>query len=100
MPMRRGCEGVPGVEAGSMRQHSSIQARPAATEANAWVSVAVLLAFCVYARRLAGRDRTASRQYSGRWKKLESSESREASCSEVEARSVTWPSLRPARGDL
>src|SRR6266851_1978267 len=52
------------------------------------------------ARRCAEGARAASRQKSGRWKKAGSSERRRARRSGEAARRVTWPSLRPGRGDL
>src|SRR5260370_3288400 len=54
----------------------------------------------VQARREAEGARAASRQKSGRWKKAGSSERRRARRSGEPARRVTWPSLRPGRGDL
>src|SRR5882762_677723 len=52
------------------------------------------------ARREAEGARAASRQKSGRWKKAGSSERRRARRAGEAARRVTWPSLRPGRGDL
>src|SRR5713226_72552 len=53
-------------------------------------------------RRGGGAEgaRAASRQKSGRWKKAGSSERRRARRSGEAARRVTWPNLRPGRGDL
>src|ERR1700719_39752 len=59
---------------------------------------AVLMRF--QAREETLRVRAASRANSGRWKWAGSSPRRAASCSGEEARRVTWPSLRPGRGDL
>src|SRR6266404_6361957 len=52
------------------------------------------------ARREAEWVRAESRQKSGRWKKAGSSERRRARRSGEAARRVTWPNLRPGRGDL
>src|SRR5580693_2105422 len=49
MPMRRGCDRDPSVEAGSMREHPSIRARQAATQPGEWVSVALFGALCAQA---------------------------------------------------
>src|SRR5260221_1982433 len=40
------------------------------------------------------------RQYSSRWKNMGSCRSRCCNCSMESARSVTWPTLRPGRGDF
>src|SRR5579871_1131468 len=55
MPMRRWCDWVRLGEAGSMRQHPSIQVRPAATEAANEISRQILRALCAQAGR-AGKD--------------------------------------------